>query len=110
MIVLSQPSINVFVEVSMMALQLFLESYTVLPFSTTIELKFEPPTVPSIYVTLAGIVMEVRPLQPQKAPPPMLVTLFGIVMEVRLEQPENAYFPMLVTLFGMVMEVRSQSE
>ncbi len=36
----------------------------------------------------------------------MEVTLLGIVMEVRLVQPENALLPMLVTLLGMVMEVR----
>ena len=36
----------------------------------------------------------------------MLVTLFGIVMEVRLLQPEKAELPMLVTLPGIVMEVR----
>ena len=36
----------------------------------------------------------------------MLVTLFGIVMEVKLLQPRNAQSPMLVTLFGIVMEVK----
>ena len=35
----------------------------------------------------------------------MLVTLLGIVMEVRLVQPEKALLPIVVTLFGMVMEV-----
>ena len=34
-------------------------------------------------VTLLGIVIEVRPLQPRKASCPMLVTLLGIVTEVR---------------------------
>ena len=37
---------------------------------------------------------------------PMLVTLAGMVMEVRLLQPSNAQLPMLVTPSGMVMEVR----
>jgi len=37
----------------------------------------------------------------------MLVTLLGMVMEVRPVQPLNASFPMLVTLLGMVMEVRA---
>ena len=32
--------------------------------------------------------MEVRPVQPEKAEPSMLVTLAGMVMEVRLVQPE----------------------
>jgi len=41
-------------------------------------------------VTLFGIVIEVRPEQPEKAFEPMLVTLFGIVIEVRPEQPEKA--------------------
>ena len=41
-------------------------------------------------VTLFGIVMEVKLLQPENAAPPMLVTLSGIVMEVKLLQPENA--------------------
>ena len=36
----------------------------------------------------------------------MLVTLFGIVMLVRLLQPENVLLPMLVTLFGIVTLVR----
>ena len=35
----------------------------------------------------------------------MLVTLSGIVMDVKLVQPEKAEFPMLVTLSGMVMDV-----
>ena len=38
---------------------------------------------------------------------PMLVTLLGIVIEVRLVQPENARIPMLVTLFGIVIEVNA---
>ena len=38
-------------------------------------------------VTLFGIVIEVRPLQPKNAASPMLVTLLGIVTEVRLPQP-----------------------
>ena len=36
----------------------------------------------------------------------MLVTLLGIVMLVRLMQPLNALSPMLVTLFGIVTPVR----
>jgi len=36
----------------------------------------------------------------------MLVTLLGIVIEVRLVQPENAESLMFVTLLGMVIEVR----
>ena len=36
----------------------------------------------------------------------MLVTLDGIVMLVKLLQPENAPTPMLVTLDGIVMLVK----
>ena len=38
-------------------------------------------------VTLSGIVMLVRPLQPEKAELPMLVTLSGIVTLAKLLQP-----------------------
>ena len=41
-------------------------------------------------VTLLGIVMLVRLMQPLNALSPMLVTLFGIVTLVRLLQPSNA--------------------
>ena len=41
-------------------------------------------------VTLAGIVIEVKPVQPSNAFSPMLVTLAEIVIEVKLAQPENA--------------------
>ena len=57
-------------------------------------------------VTLEGMVIEVRPEQPQKALLPMLVTPSGMVMEVRLEQPEKVRSPMLVTLSGIRIEVR----
>ena len=36
----------------------------------------------------------------------MLVTLSGMVMLIRFLQPENAFSPMLVTLSPMVMLVR----
>lgn len=36
----------------------------------------------------------------------MLVTLFGITIFVRLMQPENAHLPILVTLFGMFTLIR----
>ena len=84
-VVFLHPAIRVFELVSIMALQLSLESYLLLPAST---------------------LMEVRLVQPKNVHPPMLVTLLGMVMEVRLEQRVNAYRPMLVTLLGMVTEVR----
>ena len=37
-------------------------------------------------VTLLGMVMEVRPMQPRKANCPMNVTLLGMVMDFKLEQ------------------------
>jgi hypothetical protein len=39
-----------------------------------------------ILVTVSGITMEVRDLQPSKAELPILVTPSGITMEVREEQ------------------------
>ena len=54
-------------------------------------------------VTLLGIVMEVRPLQPENAYASMLVTLLGIEMEVSSVQPKKATNPILVTLLGIVV-------
>jgi hypothetical protein len=53
--------------------------------------------IPTLGGVAARQVIEVRPLQPEKAHIPMLVTLLGMVIEVRLLQPENAELPMLVT-------------
>ena len=61
-IVFLHPAIKVFDDVSMIALQLLRESYFSLPLSTLIE---------------------VRPLQGEKAEVPMDVTLLGMVTEVR---------------------------
>ena len=61
-IVEAQPTINLLVKVSFIALQLFLESYTVFPSSTIIEVK---------------------EVQPEKAPSSIEVTLFGITIEVK---------------------------
>ena len=65
-IVLLQPAIKEFVDVSIIALQLLRESYFVFPFAT---------------------LMLVRPLQPQKALLPIEVTELGMVMLVRPLQP-----------------------
>ena len=59
-----------------------------------------------MFVTLFGIVTEVKPLQSQKAPFLMFLTLFGIVTEVKLRQLEKVYSPMLVTPFGIVTDVK----
>ena len=48
-------------------------------------------------MTLFGIVMFVKDLQPEKALSPILVTLSGIVMLVKDVQPSKTHSPMLVT-------------
>ena len=55
-------------------------------------------------VTLLGMVMLVRPVQPSKAQFPMLVTLLGMVMLVRSVQPSKAQFPMLVTGIPSILD------
>ena len=52
-------------------------------------------------VTLSGIVMLVRPLQPENAEDPMLVTPLPSVTLVSPPQSENAEDPMLVVAVGM---------
>ena len=81
------PAIRVLETVSIIALQFSRESYTVLPLSTT---------------------MEVREVQRLNALCPMLVTELGRVMEVREEQKMNASFPMLVTELPRDTEVRAE--
>src|SRR5574344_2927876 len=83
-IVVLEPNSNLFVFVSIIALQLFLLSYTLLPSYTAIDERF---------------------LQPLNAELPMLVTLSGIEIEVSPTQYSNALSPILVTLLGMEMEV-----
>ena len=107
-IVDEQPAIKLLVAVSMIALQLLRESYTGLPFSTTMETRLEQLRNASfpMLVRLLGIIIEVRPEQYPNAHSPMFVTLLGIVMDVRVLQPRKAESPMLVTLLGIVMELR----
>ena len=59
----------------------------------------------SLKLICPGIVIDVSPLQKEKAPCPILVTLFGIVIEVSPIQPEKAPAPILVTLLGILIEV-----
>ena len=84
-----QPCIRVFVSFSIMALQLSLLSYTVLPASTT--MLFNPlqslNASDPMDVTPAGISMLVNPLQPLNASDPMDVTPAGISMLVNPLQP-----------------------
>ncbi len=81
-----------FVAVSIIALQLFLESYTEFPLSTEMlvrPLQYGKIPLP-MEVTLLGIMIEVRPLQPPKAEEPMDFTLLPKVAEVKPLQPEKA--------------------
>ena len=101
-----QPTIKVFVEVLIIALQLSLESYVLFSLETLMEVRSQPKKALSpMLVTELGIVMEVRPVHPAKELLPMLVTELGMVMEVRLVQLQKAQLPMLVTELGMDMEV-----
>ena len=67
---LLHPKSNVFVAVSTIALQLFLESYTLLFLSTIIDVNpvHLEKAERSIDVTLLGISIEVRLVHPEKAP------------------------------------------
>ena len=104
------PAIRVLVAVSIMALQFSRESYTVLPLSTTKEVRLSQPlnALSPMLVTELGRVMEVRERQPSNALYPMLVTELGMVMEVREEQLLNALSPMFVKELGRMMEVREE--
>ena len=81
-IVFLQPAIRVFVAVSIIALQLFLLSYLVLP---------------------SSIIIDVKPEQPEKAEPPILVTELGIVIDVKPEQLEKAPLPIIFTELGIIV-------
>ena len=83
--VLLQPTIKVLVNVSIIALQFSLESYTVLPASTDIFSK---------------------PIHPKKHSPPKLVTELGMIMEFKPLQPLKQLCSNTVTELGMVIEVK----
>jgi hypothetical protein len=61
-------------------------------------------------VTLSGIIIEVRLVQPENAPPPILVTLLPIVSDSSAVQPENAQSPILVTLLPIVTDLSAKQE
>ena len=52
------------------------------------------------------MVIDVKPLQPEKAFSPINVTEFGIVTDVKPLQLEKAPSLILVTEFGMVIDVK----
>ena len=85
---LLHPFIKVFDFVLIIALQLFLESKTVFPLSTTIEVKplQELKAHSPIVFTEFGIVTSVKPLR-LKALCPIDVTELGMVTEVKFVQP-----------------------
>ena len=58
-------------------------------------------------VTLSGMEIDVRAVHPQKAEFSIFVTVFGIVTEMREMQSMKAYCPMRVTLSGMTSSVAS---
>ena len=105
-IVFLQPCINLFVDVSIIALQLLRESYVVLLLSTVIDVRPSQPRKgwSLIDVTLYGMLIYIKP-QPLKAPSPIVVTPLGIVIDVRLEQLKKAPVPIDVTLSGMFIDV-----
>ena len=79
------PANNLLVEVSMIALQCSLESYTGLAVSTAICSRF---------------------LQPEKQHDSNLVMVLGMVMDVRLRQFSKQLYPKYVTELGTAMAVR----
>ena len=88
-----QPTISSLLSVCIIALQLFLESYTLLFSSTFMDVRLGQSSnvvLPLIEVTLSGIVIEVKLEHPENAPLAIEVTLSGIVIEVKLEHPKNA--------------------
>ena len=103
MVVFLQPASKVFVAVSIIALQLSLESYLELPLSTTIDSKPLQPekALPRIEVTELGMVTLVKPLQSSKALSPIEVTELGMVTLVKPLQPLKAPLPIEVTELGM---------
>ena len=105
MIVFLQPLSNLLVAVSIKALQLSLESYTVFPLSTVMLSKplQSPNTLMPISVTELGITNDVKPLQPQKAQVPIEVTELGISTDVKPLQPSKADLPIEVTELGMIV-------
>ena len=87
-VVFLQPIIKVFVEVSIIALQSFRESYLGFPLSTVIADKLSQARngcIP-IFVTDLGILMEGNTEQPVKDVLAILVTVLGIIIEHSLLQ------------------------
>ena len=106
-IVLLQPAISALVFFSIIALQLFLESYVLLFESTANFVSFEQlekleKPLP-ISLTELGMKTDLIPVQPLKAPKPMETTEFGIVTDVNPEQSAKAASPIAVIKLGMIV-------
>lgn len=102
-----QPAISLFVEVSIIALQLFRESYLLLFGSTLIAVNSEQPAKASlpISVTELGIEMGVSLEHPSKAAFPISVMEFGRVIDFNPKHLSKAPLPIFITESGIVMDV-----
>lgn len=103
--VLLQPAISVLVAFSIIALQLFLESYVLLFESTAKFVSFEQleKTPLSISLTEFGMKTVLIPEQPMKAIQPMETTEIGIVTDDNPEQPAKAPLPIAVIELGIIV-------
>ncbi len=61
-----------------------------------------------IFVTLSGIMIEVKAEQSPNAPSSIFVTLSGIVIDVKAEQSLNIPSSIFVTLSGIVIDVKAE--
>lgn len=105
--VLLQPLINVFVDVSIIALQSPLESYFLLSWSTIRRVNFGQceKILPLIAVTEYGMKADSISEQPANAPLPIVMTELGIETDDNLEQPKKALPPIAVIELGIVTDV-----
>lgn len=106
-VVFEQLIIKQLEEEFMIALQLFLESYIWLPFSTIMEARLEHPEkeVKSMLVTEAGIVMELIPVL-ENAATSIVVTELDIVTDFRFVQFSKAPYPTIVIELGREIDVK----
>ena len=109
MFVLLHARINLLVAISIIALQLSLESYIVFLESTVIEDKLEQPVnaLSPIEVTEPGISIDVIDEQPWNALYPIDITVLGIEIDLRELQHIKAQLPILVIVSGIVIDSRS---
>ena len=107
MVVFLQPAINLFVDVSIIALQLSRESHMPLFLLTTTEMSPEQPEKvhSGIVVTLSPIIRDEKLVQSPKASDPIWVHFSALkVTEVSAEQPRRALSGIDVTLLPIVRD------